>query len=251
MSGYNDFLWDDSEDDMVIDIERLPHAVQVAVEESKKELTREAGMIAEALHLVGKNPNAIPPGTPNQHAERRPVRIGSHPVGGMLLARIIEVMGTALFGPGSSDSTFDSKGPPDPTYHWGVIVGDYYHELNTDRNFVNLYQNGKFKGNESDWKVWDIGYTTFNDEAIRLAGEDVIARMAHINPKYDLLNNNCQLMAINILTQICEGAVPQAQLYTSWKMLHLEDPASLKDSLLAKAAVDIMLKNTPTAQKKK
>ena len=139
------------------------------ITESKNTTVKDAGKIAETLGVVGKNPNAIPSATPNQHSERRPVRVGSHPVGGWLLARIVDVIGTVAFGPTSeSGSTFDTKGPPDPTYHWGVIVGEFYHELNTDKDFNNMYQNGRFNGKE--WKVFHIGHTTFNDETIRLAG---------------------------------------------------------------------------------
>lgn len=71
--------------------------------------------------------------------------------------------------------------------------------------------------------------------------------MAKNDPRYDVLNNNCQLMAVNLLNQICEGAVPE--LFTSWKVLHLESPQILQKSPPAKEAVDIMLKNTPTMKK--
>lgn len=130
---------------------------------------KDVGKIADILGVVGKNLNVIPSVTPNQHSERRPVRIGCHPVGGWVLARIASIAGAVVFAPALvSGSTFDTKGPPDPTYHWGVIVGDFYHELNTDKDFKNLYQNGRFRSD--DWKTFDLGYTTFNDEAIRLAG---------------------------------------------------------------------------------
>ncbi|KAI9722691.1 MAG: hypothetical protein M1812_001622 [Candelaria pacifica] len=246
------FFWDDEYDDSVIEIDRLPEATEVAITQSKKNMVTAAGAIADALGVVGKLPNAIPSATPSQQSDRRQVQVGSHPVQGWLLAQILDLGGVVLFGPSlDSGSTFDTKGPPDPTYHWSVIVGHFYHELNTDNEFNNLYRNGRFE--DQDWKVFDIGYTTFNDEAIRVsgnAGEDVISRMAKVNPKYDVFNNNCQLMTVtvNLLNQICDGGVPE--LFSSWKMLHLEDPTLLKKSPPASAAVEVMLKNTPTLKKK-
>ena len=71
--------------------------------------------------------------------------------------------------------------------------------------------------------------------------------MAQYDQEYDLFNNNCQLKTVNLLNQICEGAVPE--LFSSWKMLHLENPQLLQKSPPAKEAVNVMLKNTPNLKK--
>ena len=64
---------------------------------------------------------------------------------------------------------------PDPTWHWSIIVGPYFHELNGEWNFDlnkwNVYQNGNMVDQKHKWKMFEIGTTHYNDEAIRLAGE--------------------------------------------------------------------------------
>lgn len=71
---------------------------------------------------------------------------------------------------------------PDPTYHWAVVVGNYGHELSGklgkasegDVGLVNVYRNMNVFG-ETDspatWGKWfKVGYTSFNDNAIRVTG---------------------------------------------------------------------------------
>ena len=55
-----------------------------------------------------------------------------------------------------------------------MVVGNYYHELNADLTLSNVYQNGVVGNKENpgryEWKMFEVGTTRYNDEAIRLAG---------------------------------------------------------------------------------
>ena len=126
----------------------------------------------ENAGILGKTPNVIPKAEPNKNCDLRHVRLGSHNVGGMI-GKLVATVST-ITNPGSLAGTLSSSAPPDPTYHWAVIVNDFYHELSADKEFKVVYNNGKV-ADQSLWQAWEkeffVGKTRFNDEAIRQTGE--------------------------------------------------------------------------------
>jgi len=90
-------------------------------------------------------------GTANKNDVRREVKIGYRPI-----------MGAA--------GNFFSGITPMWMQHWGVIVGEYFHELNANDDLVNVYENGKLEG-QTFKHIVDTGFTTFNDRAIADAGQ--------------------------------------------------------------------------------
>ena len=72
--------------------------------------------------------------------------------------------------------------------------------------------------------------------------------MRKIDAAYDLMDNNCQLMTLNILNQICEGAVQE--LYSSWRLLHLKEPQKVQKSPPVDKAFNILLDLSPTLAKR-
>ncbi|KAI0877565.1 hypothetical protein GGS24DRAFT_105018 [Hypoxylon argillaceum] len=139
-------------------------------------------------------PNVIPPGKPGTVAENRVVVIGWHPVpGGGWLAQT---------GLGQLVSK-KIRNYPDPTQHWAILVGDYCHQLWMDENLDIIYTNGERADNE--WTVYEVGKTKLNDEALRQAGEMVIHNMSKKQKGYNLITNNCQNFALNMLDTIQIG----------------------------------------------
>ena len=126
------------------------------VGEAKKGLKQVAADLAEKFNWpLGKAPNAIPPDKPNQNSARRNVYVGSHPLVGPDAIKALAVVGNVLIGRVPvAPSIRESKGVPDPMHHWAVIVGDYFHELNADKNFDVVYQNGKVKW--AEWKLHEV-----------------------------------------------------------------------------------------------
>ncbi|KAF5603937.1 1-acyldihydroxyacetone-phosphate reductase [Fusarium subglutinans] len=123
----------------------------------------------EMLGVLGKQENVVPHATPDKHGPLRDVHLGSHPVGGVLS----KLIGSAISHQVSVSPSLISQNPaPDPTHHWAVIVGEYYHELGGDRDLKVIYNNGK-TSDQTALGAWQkpfwIGKTTFNDEAIRQA----------------------------------------------------------------------------------
>ena len=120
------------------------------------------GKIGETLGVLGQAPNVVPAGQPSHDDSPRSVIIGSHPVGGILSTLLLEPgrIGLSMIG-------LDKA--PNPTFHWAVIVGDFYHELNADKRLDVIYQNGKPVFLEH-WSKYVVGSTTFNDVAIKEAG---------------------------------------------------------------------------------
>ena len=137
--------------------------------------------------------------------------IGRHPVGGSI-GRFIGKFGV-----------FSKK-----QQHWAVFVGGYYHELGADGDLNNVYQNGKVGDEAFDLEA--VGYTTFNDQAIVDSGTLFICSgkshlltigfmvggiaIAQMDPKYRLIDNNCQKFSIYVLNQIC--LVGRERLDTSY-----------------------------------
>ena len=119
---------------------------------------------------IGKAPNVIPSQPANRSSEQRPVYIGSHPIGAEENYAWGELQKQFVESQAAGASEF-----PDPTWHWAIIVGPYFHELNGEWNFElnikNVYQNGNMVNGKHKWKVFEVGTTRYNDEAIRLAGK--------------------------------------------------------------------------------
>ncbi|KAJ3499364.1 hypothetical protein NLG97_g407 [Lecanicillium saksenae] len=147
---------------------------------------------------LGAQPNAVPVGEPVHDGEPRPVEIGWHPVGGLAGKWFANNTGLGKL------ITEKINKYPDPTQHWAVLVGDYVHQLWMDENFHVIYINGKI--NREEWKTFSVGQTRFNDDALRRAGETVIAAIREKTPAYNLISNNCQTYALQLLDAIKVGA---------------------------------------------
>ncbi|KAI1261007.1 hypothetical protein F5Y18DRAFT_403079 [Xylariaceae sp. FL1019] len=157
------------------------------------------GLTKGKLHLqhaigLGHQPNVVPPGEPGFSDERRTVAIGWHPV------------------PGAAWLTRTSLGKlirdkinkyPDPTQHWAILVGDYCHQLWMDENLDVIYINGRL--DDSVWTTYEVGHTKLNDQALREAGEMTIHYMREKQKGYNLITNNCQNFALNMLDAIQVG----------------------------------------------
>ena len=74
--------------------------------------------------------------------------------------------------------------------------------LNTDQdeNFHVIYINEKV--NREEWRTFPVGETRFNDDAIRRAGQSVIQSIRDRQPAYNLITNNCQTYALELLDAI-------------------------------------------------
>ncbi|KAI1812994.1 hypothetical protein GGS20DRAFT_555387 [Poronia punctata] len=165
-----------------------------------KSLTKgKDGLLKGKLHVehtlgLGPQPNVIPPGEPGLTLGHRTVAIGWHPVpGGNWLAET--VLGQLI--------AKKINNYPDPTQHWAVLVGEYCHQLWMDENLDVIYINGK--KSDSEWTTYEIGKTRLNDEALRQAGEMVIYNMRTKRKAYNLISNNCQNFALNMLDAIQVG----------------------------------------------
>lgn len=83
---------------------------------------------------LGHRPNVIPPEQADVHMEPRTVALGWHPVAGFAGKWFAEQTGLGKL------ITKEIHTCPDPTQHWGILVGDYVHELWMVRqNRVHLY----------------------------------------------------------------------------------------------------------------
>lgn len=92
---------------------------------------------------------------------------------------------------------------PDPTQHWAVLVGDYVHQLWMDEKLDVIYFNEKVT--DQAWHSYAVGSTTFNDQALRQAAEMTIYNMRNARPAYNLISNNCQNFALEMLKAISVG----------------------------------------------
>ncbi|KAI0974319.1 hypothetical protein F4678DRAFT_422227 [Xylaria arbuscula] len=159
----------------------------------KEELLKGKLHVEHALGL-GHQPNVIPPGEPGLVPSSRTVAIGWHPVpGGSWLAET--GLGQLL--------SKKINNYPDPTQHWAILVGEYCHQLWMDESLDIIYINGEQAGTE--WTLYEIGKTRLNDEALRQAGEMVIYNMRERQKGYNLITNNCQNFALNMLDAIQIG----------------------------------------------
>jgi len=136
-----------------------------------------------------ENVNRIPRDNPNRNSDQRDVIVVSRAVGGPPLA----IPGLVL----------DAGSPfPNPLFHWGVLVGNYYHQLQTT-NLIDgqiFYDNAKNDNPFNYWKTFWVGRTNWNDSAIVEADEEVIREMQRT---YNVFNNNCQDFVIKLLNKIC------------------------------------------------
>ncbi|KAI0194590.1 hypothetical protein F4808DRAFT_441349 [Astrocystis sublimbata] len=160
---------------------------------SKEEIAKGKAQVQHTLGL-GQQPSVIPPAEPGLVKDSREVAIGWHPVpGGGWLAE-------------TSLGQLVSKklnNYPDPTQHWAILVGDYCHQLWMDENLDIIYINDK--ESQHEWTRFEVGKTKLNDEALRQAGEMVIYNMRMKQKGYNLITNNCQNFALNMLDAIQIG----------------------------------------------
>ncbi|KAJ0107975.1 hypothetical protein J7T55_008111 [Diaporthe amygdali] len=146
---------------------------------------------------LGKRPSVVPPGEVKISGEPRTVELGWHPVAGSAGKWFAE---QTRLGKMITEEIHNS---PDPTQHWAVIVDSFVHELWMDEHFDVIYINEAF--NRDEWHTFKVGKTRFNDQALREAGEMVIFNMREKRPAYNLLDNNCQNFALNLLDKIRIG----------------------------------------------
>ncbi|KAG5994722.1 hypothetical protein E4U43_003189 [Claviceps pusilla] len=163
----------------------------------KKNLTKGELALKHAAGL-GSQPNVVPVTEPLLDGEPRPVEVGWHPVGGLAGKWFAEQTG---LGKMITDSI---NKYPDPTQHWAVLVGDFAHQLWMDENFDVIYTNEKV--NREEWRTFKVGETRFNDDAVRRAGESVIQSIRERQPAYNLITNNCQTYALQLLDAIKVGS---------------------------------------------
>ncbi|KAG5917618.1 hypothetical protein E4U42_007176 [Claviceps africana] len=163
----------------------------------KKNLTKGELALKHAAGL-GSQPNVVPVTEPVLDGEPSSVEVGWHPVGGLAGKWFAEQTGLGKLITDSINKY------PDPTQHWAVLVGDYAHQLWMDENFDVIYTNEKIKREE--WRTFRVGETRFNDDAIRRAGESVIQSIRERQPAYNLITNNCQTYALQLLDAIKVGS---------------------------------------------
>ncbi|TEB28781.1 hypothetical protein FA13DRAFT_1793645 [Coprinellus micaceus] len=141
----------------------------------------------------------------------------------------------------------------------GELFGVYFHELNVDHNFNNVYQNGRIDQTSYKWEPFTVGWTKY-DAAIKNAAEEVIK---HMKPVYDVYDNNCQMFTIGLLNVICEPGrekvltsysyITQTKMGFQIPFLSHESPAQhtqeielpARDEVAAKKASSIMDEHTP------
>lgn len=146
---------------------------------------------------LGHTPNVVPVTEPVLDAPPRAVEVGWHPVGGLAGKWFAEETGLGKM------ITERINRYPDPTQHWAVLVGEYAHQLWMDENFDVIYTNAKI--NREEWRTFVVGETRFNDDALRRAGESVIQSIREKQPGYNLITNNCQTYALQLLDAIKVG----------------------------------------------
>ncbi|KAK6540206.1 hypothetical protein TWF694_009024 [Orbilia ellipsospora] len=163
----------------------------------KDELIKGKIALQHSLGL-GHKPNVVPEGEADVSGDLRTVEIGWHPVAGFAGKWLAEKTGLGRM------ITEKTNKYPDPTQHWAVLVGDYGHELWMDEHLDVIYINEKI--NREEWTTFEVGKTRFNDQALRETGEMVIHNMRQARAAYNLISNNCQNFAVNLLDVIQIGS---------------------------------------------
>ncbi|KAF7336492.1 DUF862-domain-containing protein [Mycena sanguinolenta] len=116
--------------------------------------------------------------------------------------------------------------PPNHTFHWGVIVGDYVHELSYDDHYFNTYENKLIKVirdklHRDEYRLYPVGTTHFNDAAITEEGVKAIDA-PYMLPRYHVRTNNCHKFVIELLNLICDPGRKKVKMSSS--MFHaIED----------------------------
>ncbi|KAL9948396.1 hypothetical protein ACHAQF_006765 [Verticillium nonalfalfae] len=159
----------------------------------KKNLTKGELALKRAAGL-GQQPNVVPVTEPRVDGESRHVEVAWHPVGGFAGKWFAEDTGLGKM------ITDKINSYPDPTQHWAVLVGEFAHQLWMDENFHVIYTNEKVT--REGWRTFKVGQTRFNDDAVRRAGESVIQSIRNRQPRYNLITNNCQTYALELLDAI-------------------------------------------------
>ena len=67
-----------------------------------------------------------------------------------------------------------------------------------------IYINEKL--DREQWHTFEVGQTRFNDQALRKAAKMTIHNMRDKRAAYNLISNNCQNFAVNLLGNIQVGA---------------------------------------------
>ncbi|KAK5076781.1 hypothetical protein LTR64_005739 [Lithohypha guttulata] len=163
----------------------------------KEEALKGRILVENSLGL-GPRPNVIPSGEANVNGPLRTVELGWHPVAGFGGKWFAEK--TRL----GQKITKEIGHHPDPTQHWAVLVGGYCHQLWMDERLHVIYINEVI--NRDEWHTFEVGQTRFTDEALRQTGEMVIHNMRQSRPAYNLISNNCQNFAVNMLDQVQIGS---------------------------------------------
>ncbi|KAK4621768.1 hypothetical protein CLAFUW4_07388 [Fulvia fulva] len=158
--------------------------------DAKLELQKAAGL--------GARPDVLPQGEALVVGEPRTVELGWHPVAGATGKWFAE---KTIIGAKISQKIGKY---PDPTQHWAVIVGDYVHQLWMDENLDIIYINEPLK--REDWTLYEVGKTRFNDQALGEASRMTIHNMRAKRPAYNLISNNCQNFAVELLKAIQVGS---------------------------------------------
>ncbi|EME39362.1 hypothetical protein DOTSEDRAFT_75162 [Dothistroma septosporum NZE10] len=158
--------------------------------DAKQELQKYAGL--------GARPDVLPQGEALVVGEPRSVELGWHPVAGATGKWFAE---KTMIGKQISQRIGKY---PDPTQHWAVIVGNYVHQLWMDENLDVIYINENLK--REDWTIYEVGRTRFNDQALGEASRMTIHNMREKRPAYNLISNNCQNFAVELLKAIQVGS---------------------------------------------
>ncbi len=131
---------------------------------------------------LGHKPNTVPDGKADINGDQREIILGWHVSKSLLKLVIYALLYANVQQPvgGGAGKWFAEKTIigkqittrvgkyPDPSQHWGVIVGGYVHQLWMDEALNVIYFNEEFKS--EDWHTFEVGKTRFNDQALRKAG---------------------------------------------------------------------------------
>lgn len=150
--------------------------------------------------------------------------------------------------------------------HWALCVIDrgagksYSYDLMSDRLELNMIGKNVFRVNEvtpefvQTWSnAYYVGETTKSHEEIQALGE----RHLTLNPKYSLLESNCQHLAEMLVRELCNGGrlISQHKLDEELKLISpkmamdvimaklqskLEDPGQGEESHSVKRDVDVL-----------
>ncbi|KZV74749.1 hypothetical protein PENSPDRAFT_681708 [Peniophora sp. CONT] len=204
--------------------------------------------LVPALDLTGKGlgffaeNDVVPRAAISTNDPLRAVTIGCHPAG----VGLGEIAKDAL----EKAEKEAGRNYLDPTYHWAVMVGDYYHELNPkglSGGFLYMeIQNGYQNGRIDDGKVWthqvQVGFTKYNDAAIVAAGKAAIAAM----PKaYNLFSNNCQNLVIDLIKVISPDPNMSGIITLAQVVSHIEKNTTDSEETTQEQIALVKARNVP------